>query len=515
MRASTRSSAATSSGRTPTPPFADDREYGFKHILIRDVAYERLPKGRRAELHFRFVDWLHALPGAEEEFVEIAAYHLEQSCRLARGVARSPIEAPVREAARALVRAAEKAERREGAREAARYYDRALELAGDDYPEILPELRLGRSRALARIGEVPPAVAELHWVIEHADAVDRRNLRGHALVALAGIELAQGKAEAVRERLEEAAAIASALDDRELEVKAGFQTAALRGDFEGDLDGAVGELHDALKAADELGDLALRVEGHLRAGFLLFNKGELERAAEELNCCSKLAEELGSFRDQARATFMLGLVQYYSGDLDEAERLGLQTAEWLERTGDRYFQVQNLVRALAVYALARDDPVLAEQRVREALPVALELVGGTAWVVSEAYRYLTEALVRQGRLKEAEQLVEFAGRDVNAENLYARAEIGLAGGFVLAAYGDLAGSRDRFDEALELLEQQSLAIELAEARISYGRVLRDLGDEASAKEQFERARSGLATIGATRLVEHVDEELAKTAVGPA
>src|SRR3712207_8905554 len=59
-------------------------EYAFKHILIRDVAYGQLPKGRRAELHVRFADWVSALPGAEDEFVEIVAYHLEQACRLAR-----------------------------------------------------------------------------------------------------------------------------------------------------------------------------------------------------------------------------------------------------------------------------------------------------------------------------------------------------------------------------------------------------------------------------------------------
>jgi class 3 adenylate cyclase/tetratricopeptide (TPR) repeat protein len=491
-----------------------EREYAFKHILIRDVAYERLPKGRRAELHARFVPWLRAL-GSEDEFVEIEAYHLEQACLHARAVARAPIEAPVVEAARALSRAAEKAERREGAREAARFYERGIELVGDEHRQLLPELRLGRGRALARIGEVPAALAELDWVIENADALDRREVRGNALVALANIELAQGKADAVRERLEEATQIASALFDRELQVRAGYVNAALRGDFEGNLEAAIGHLQDALAAAEELGDPSLRVEGHLRAGFLLFNKGELGRAADQLARCSRLADELGSFRDQARATFMLGLVQYYSGDLEEAERLGLQTAQWLERTGDGYFQVQNLVRALAVYALARDDPALAEERVREALPLALELVGGAGWVVSEAYRYLVEALVRQGRVEDAQELVDFATRDLTDENLYARAEVALARGFVLAANGDRERSCESFEEALDLLEQQNLAIELAEARISYGRVLRDLGDERAAKEQLERARAGLAEVGAQRLVGELDNTLERMPTGPA
>src|SRR5205807_4457652 len=69
---------------------AGEREYAFKHVLIRDVAYNQLPKGRRSQLHRRFAGWTEALPGGEDEFVEIVAYHLEQACLLTRGVARSP-----------------------------------------------------------------------------------------------------------------------------------------------------------------------------------------------------------------------------------------------------------------------------------------------------------------------------------------------------------------------------------------------------------------------------------------
>jgi hypothetical protein len=33
-------------------------EFRFRHLLIRDVTYEALPKRRRAELHERLADWL-------------------------------------------------------------------------------------------------------------------------------------------------------------------------------------------------------------------------------------------------------------------------------------------------------------------------------------------------------------------------------------------------------------------------------------------------------------------------
>ncbi len=59
---------------------ADDPSYRFKHVIIRDVAYESLPKARRADLHQRTVAWLTDWAGdRRDEFVEIEAHHLEQA----------------------------------------------------------------------------------------------------------------------------------------------------------------------------------------------------------------------------------------------------------------------------------------------------------------------------------------------------------------------------------------------------------------------------------------------------
>ena len=54
--AARRSSARSSSaGRSSAP---GDDGFRFRHALIRDAAYDRIPKGRRADLHERFADWL-------------------------------------------------------------------------------------------------------------------------------------------------------------------------------------------------------------------------------------------------------------------------------------------------------------------------------------------------------------------------------------------------------------------------------------------------------------------------
>jgi len=58
---------------------AGDDAYRFRHLLIRDAAYEALPKATRAELHRRFAAWLELHGRDLVELEEILGYHLEQA----------------------------------------------------------------------------------------------------------------------------------------------------------------------------------------------------------------------------------------------------------------------------------------------------------------------------------------------------------------------------------------------------------------------------------------------------
>ena len=66
--------------RPEQPVFADDDAFRFRHLLIRDAAYDSLPKKTRADLHERFAAWL-AGHGGLVELDEIVGYHLEQAYR--------------------------------------------------------------------------------------------------------------------------------------------------------------------------------------------------------------------------------------------------------------------------------------------------------------------------------------------------------------------------------------------------------------------------------------------------
>ena len=56
-----------------------DDAYRFRHLLIRDAAYEALPKATRADLHRRFAAWLEEHGQDLVELEEILGYHLEQA----------------------------------------------------------------------------------------------------------------------------------------------------------------------------------------------------------------------------------------------------------------------------------------------------------------------------------------------------------------------------------------------------------------------------------------------------
>ena len=67
--------------RPDKPLLVGEDGFRFRHLLIRDAAYDALPKATRADLHARFASWLGTHGTQLVELDEILAYHLEQACR--------------------------------------------------------------------------------------------------------------------------------------------------------------------------------------------------------------------------------------------------------------------------------------------------------------------------------------------------------------------------------------------------------------------------------------------------
>jgi class 3 adenylate cyclase/tetratricopeptide (TPR) repeat protein len=67
--------------RPNKPQFPSEDAFRFRHLLLRDAAYDALPKAIRAELHARFAEWLAARGTGVAELDELLGYHLEQASR--------------------------------------------------------------------------------------------------------------------------------------------------------------------------------------------------------------------------------------------------------------------------------------------------------------------------------------------------------------------------------------------------------------------------------------------------
>jgi class 3 adenylate cyclase/tetratricopeptide (TPR) repeat protein len=90
----------------PAPADAGGEAFRFRHILVRDAAYEALAKHDRADLHEALAGWIERTSGSRlAEVEEIVGYHLEQAYRYREEL--GPVDEAARElAARAAARLA-------------------------------------------------------------------------------------------------------------------------------------------------------------------------------------------------------------------------------------------------------------------------------------------------------------------------------------------------------------------------------------------------------------------------
>jgi tetratricopeptide (TPR) repeat protein len=129
---------------------ADESEYAFRHVLVRDVAYGQIPRMRRARKHERAAAWIESL-GRIDDHAETLAYHYLSAFDLL-GVAGEDTSQILRRARVALGQAADRAFALHAYAAAGRYYEKAIGLVAEDDAER-PELLLRFGRALINAGD--------------------------------------------------------------------------------------------------------------------------------------------------------------------------------------------------------------------------------------------------------------------------------------------------------------------------------------------------------------------------
>lgn len=168
--------------RTPGPLVGGHEQYVFKHMLIRDVAYDTLPRAVRRERHAAVAHYMeHTAGDRMPEYAATVAHHWL-------------LAGDDRRATEYLLLAAEQA-RRSGARtEAVALYNAALEhLARDDVRHR--ETRARKGVALVELGALDAGIVELDGVLDELEGEEQfEALRARSWAAGWRMEAVEAKA---------------------------------------------------------------------------------------------------------------------------------------------------------------------------------------------------------------------------------------------------------------------------------------------------------------------------------
>ncbi len=140
--------------------------FRFRHLLLRDAAYEALPKARRADLHEVFAGWLeeHAAP---YELDELLGYHLEQAVRNRLELGQPPDDELAAAARERLTAAGRRSLRRLDFGSAAGFLERAVSLVPKAEVDLGLEIDLIDAFSWDRKAE--DALDRAHSIVSRAD----------------------------------------------------------------------------------------------------------------------------------------------------------------------------------------------------------------------------------------------------------------------------------------------------------------------------------------------------------
>jgi len=263
-------------------------EFGFRHALIRDVAYESLPKRERAVLHREIARWAEReLADRIEEFGELIASHLGSSMayedELGQGEPASRRE--LREQTyRAALRAARRAAAMTQLGEAERWYRTAFDIA------------IALERDARELADVAVSYAEATFLV--ADPASLVELASVALAAMLALDEVTTADELVIGRL------------RGVVGEARFRL--------DDVDGSRTLLRGAIAALDGHPPNATRARLLQQLGWTYWRAGPTPDAVPLLQAALAEADATGDDRTRRWANHDLGISLGMLGDTDAA-----------------------------------------------------------------------------------------------------------------------------------------------------------------------------------------------------
>ncbi|HET8660420.1 MAG TPA: adenylate/guanylate cyclase domain-containing protein [Micromonosporaceae bacterium] len=256
---------------------AGQSEYGFRHVLVRDVCYQRLPRTERVARHERTAEWLDALSHTRDtDLAEVLAHHRFTAHEIARTLG-MPTRQYAPAARDALHRAARRAFALRAFDTAAGHLDRALALDGGG--DLLDRLRLtllGTEIAFHRDGQKFLTTGDTRQLVKLAEQLYTAGDQAQAARAWTLLG----------------------------------QVAWLRADRPA----ALSHLGRAVKLLDPLPDSAAKADAYAELARLHMLNYERDPAVAAAGTAAAIAERLRLVEAQAHACITMATVRYHAGE---------------------------------------------------------------------------------------------------------------------------------------------------------------------------------------------------------
>ena len=490
--------------RPDRPLFAREDAFRFRHLLMRDAAYQGLPKAKRAELHEQFADWLEEHGAELVELDELLGYHLEQAFRYRKELGQPDVRALGARAGDRLTVAGNRAIVRQDFRAGLALLERAADLLPDERRDGRFEIHLTWARFYT--GQGAEAVLS-----GQAEAAERAATGGNRVDELT-LRLDRACYHVVFEPTEQVIKqLLELIDEAVPELEAA-----------GDEWGLTMAWCPRVVAADiqssyaDMASAAERVVEHARLANspLMISWGQSQLVHAQYWGTTPVGESLRWLDEHPEAERrsvlplrdrLLAMV----GRFDEAHGLLSDAADRVAELGVVRHRTWLALRRFEI-AMLNCDPARAEEAAREMCETleATNEFGNFEWACCN----LAQALVGLGRDDEAEQWLERGRETAPSEERLPQMLSRQARGKVLARRGELDEGERLAREAVALAAETDMLNAHADALIDLAEVLALAGQDARAEldealalyEQkgnlvmAERTRSKLAELTASR-----------------
>jgi tetratricopeptide (TPR) repeat protein len=494
-------------------------EYGFKHVMIRDVAYESLLVRDRRLYHSLVAQHLEDLYLGQkrEEVYELLAHHYRLSDEREKALVY-------------LIKAGDKARAAYANPEAISFYRQAASLAKALHrSEDQTTIALGMGDVFFHIGQYdealacfeqalsddsePPLKADLQRRI--GALYERRGDYDQALQAFAqGIDILDTiKEQTGEERLAIEPVKARLLNARcrTFRQQGQFETALADGQAALALLQDTTHYREIAQAHNELGNTYVRYSrpnqaiSHLEQGLkilerigdehgaasiygnlaIIYYQTDLARSAAYFQRALETMQRLGNTWGESTALQNLGIIHYARRDYQEAIKFYCRSLEMKQRLGDSLGIADCHINLGEVYR-AQGDPAQAIVHLERGLSIAQEI--GASDAEAECHRQLAECYLETEDLEQARIACQEAL--AHAQEIGDRKEKGLIyrvlGNVDLQAR-DLASALDHLEQSVEILRDLNREFDLGAARYDYAQALAKASETDAARKQLRLA----------------------------